>query len=48
MWEISGVGEEVEGGEEGGGRGAEGDRGWDDPSPRIWGARVDHMCPKSP
>jgi hypothetical protein len=33
------------GGEEGG---AEGDRGWDDPSPRIWGAHVDHMCPKSP
>jgi hypothetical protein len=34
----------------GGGRkgGAEGDRGWDDPTPRIWGAHVDHLCPKSP
>ncbi len=31
------------GGEEGG---AEGDRGWDDLSPRISGAHVQHMCPK--
>ncbi len=35
------------GGEEGGWKGgAEGDRGWDDLSPRISGAHVDHLCPK--